>query len=194
MNYSHVQQQDSSTQSHVFQSYPIPTHLPIRYFRKSKLKLINSVTKSIYFRSLVTVSTCLFSIHQLKLIHSNTHLQLPHSLPFQIQNPPKTMAKALNLIPTSTFPPFSCPRIPTRKLFSVRASTESPETPTSSSASVQTKPEEKPEPLTFSPPPNFKPPEPKRFGVRPDKTWDVLGASLALFFRLGTGVFVSGYS
>ncbi|KAK9921269.1 hypothetical protein M0R45_029787 [Rubus argutus] len=104
------------------------------------------------------------------------------------------MAKALNLIPTSTFPPFSCPRIPTRKLFSVRASTGSPETPTSSSASVQTKPEEKPEPLSFTPPPNFKPPEPKRFGVRPDKTWDVLGASLALFFRLGTGVFVSGYS
>ncbi|KAM5559457.1 hypothetical protein ABKV19_020888 [Rosa sericea] len=105
------------------------------------------------------------------------------------------MAKALNLIPTSTFPPFSCPRIPTRRLFSVRATTESPETPTSSSASVQTKPEEvKPEPLTFAPPPNFKAPEPKRFGVRPDKSLDVLGASLALFFRLGCGVFVSGYS
>ncbi|KAL6145574.1 hypothetical protein ACLB2K_056260 [Fragaria x ananassa] len=102
------------------------------------------------------------------------------------------MAKALNLIPTSTFPPFSCPRrLPTRRLFSVRATTESPETPTSSSsASVQVKPE----PSTFAPPPNFKAPEPKRFGVRPDKTLDVLGASLAIFFRLGCGVFVSGYS
>ncbi|TYI98787.1 hypothetical protein E1A91_D01G241400v1 [Gossypium mustelinum] len=47
---------------------------------------------------------------------------------------------------------------------------------------------------TFAPPPNFKPPEPKRFAIRPDKTWDIVGASLALFFRLGTGVFVSGYS
>ncbi|PPR92431.1 hypothetical protein GOBAR_AA28230 [Gossypium barbadense] len=47
---------------------------------------------------------------------------------------------------------------------------------------------------TFAPPPNFKPPEPKPFAIRPDKTWDVVGASLALFFRLGTGVFVSGYS
>ncbi|MBA0677332.1 hypothetical protein Goari_018746, partial [Gossypium aridum] len=47
---------------------------------------------------------------------------------------------------------------------------------------------------TFAPPPNFKPPEPKRFAIRPDKTWDIVGAALALFFRLGTGVFVSGYS
>ncbi|KAA0063819.1 Thioredoxin-like protein [Cucumis melo var. makuwa] len=46
----------------------------------------------------------------------------------------------------------------------------------------------------FSPPPNFKPPEPKRFGVRPDKVLDVLGASLFLIFRLGTGIFVHGYS
>ncbi|PPE02509.1 hypothetical protein GOBAR_DD00493 [Gossypium barbadense] len=36
--------------------------------------------------------------------------------------------------------------------------------------------------------------KPKRFAIRPDKTWDIVGASLALFFRLGTGVFVSGYS
>ncbi|KAA0067934.1 Glutaredoxin active site-containing protein [Cucumis melo var. makuwa] len=38
------------------------------------------------------------------------------------------------------------------------------------------------------------PPEPKRFGVRPDKVLDVLGASLSLIFRLGTGIFVDGYS
>lgn len=30
--------------------------------------------------------------------------------------------------------------------------------------------------------------------MRPDKTWDILGASLGLIFRLGTGVFASGYS
>lgn len=48
--------------------------------------------------------------------------------------------------------------------------------------------------VTFAPPPNFKPPEPKTFGVRPDKTGDIFGASLALFFRLGTGVFVDGYA
>lgn len=66
---------------------------------------------------------------------------------------------------------------------SVRASsTDSPETSTAT------------KPPTFAPPPDFKPPEPKRFGVRPDKVLDVLGASLALIFRLGTGVFVSGYS
>ncbi|XP_047308566.1 uncharacterized protein LOC124912054 [Impatiens glandulifera] len=47
---------------------------------------------------------------------------------------------------------------------------------------------------SFSPPPNFKPPKPKRFAVRPDKILDIMGASLALLFRLGTGALVSGYS
>ncbi|CAN6717001.1 unnamed protein product [Malus baccata var. baccata] len=103
------------------------------------------------------------------------------------------MAKALNLIPSSIFPPFLSPTIPKRKFCTIRATTESSETP-QTSASVQIKPEPSSPPLTFAPPPNFKPPEPKRFGVRPDKVWDVLGAALALFFRLGTGVFVSGYS
>ncbi|KAM0980585.1 hypothetical protein EV2_014311 [Malus domestica] len=105
------------------------------------------------------------------------------------------MAKALNLINHAIFPPFSSPTtaIPRRNFCIVRASTESSETP-QTSASVQTKPEPSSPPVTFAPPPNFKPPEPKRFGVRPDKVWDILGASLALFFRLGTGVFVSGYS
>lgn len=45
----------------------------------------------------------------------------------------------------------------------------------------------------IAPPPNFKVPEPKRFAIRPDKTWDIVGSTLALFFRLGTGMFVSGY-
>ncbi|KAK9734277.1 hypothetical protein RND81_04G128200 [Saponaria officinalis] len=47
---------------------------------------------------------------------------------------------------------------------------------------------------TIVAPPNFKPPTPKRFGVRGDRILDIVGASLSLFFRLGTGVFVSGYS
>lgn len=44
----------------------------------------------------------------------------------------------------------------------------------------------------LTPPPNFKPPEPKQFVVRPDKTTDLITASLDLLFRFGTGVFVSG--
>ncbi|CAN6439156.1 unnamed protein product [Victoria cruziana] len=48
--------------------------------------------------------------------------------------------------------------------------------------------------LTISPPPGFKPPQPKRFSARSDKILDVLTASLALPFRLGTGAFVLGYS
>lgn len=46
----------------------------------------------------------------------------------------------------------------------------------------------------FSPPAGFKPPLPKRFSVRPDKFLDIIGASLALPLRLGTGAFVQGYS
>ena len=72
---------------------------------------------------------------------------------------------------------------------SIKASSQFSETPVPSS-SVSTKEDPKP---VFNPPPNFKPPEPKRFSVRPDKTLDILGASLSLIFRLGTGVFVSGY-
>ncbi|EPS67072.1 hypothetical protein M569_07704, partial [Genlisea aurea] len=50
-------------------------------------------------------------------------------------------------------------------------------------------------PLTqISPPGDFKAPKPKPFSVRPDKILDTVGASLALIFRLATGVFVSGYS
>ncbi|KAJ4802304.1 Glutathione S-transferase 2 [Rhynchospora pubera] len=47
---------------------------------------------------------------------------------------------------------------------------------------------------SITPPPGFKPPEPKRFSVRPDRLLDIIGASLALPFRLGTGAFVLGYS
>ncbi|XP_020694315.2 uncharacterized protein LOC110108143 [Dendrobium catenatum] len=49
-------------------------------------------------------------------------------------------------------------------------------------------------PPSFSPAAGFKPPQPKPFSVRSDKFLDILGASLALPFRLGTGAFVQGYS
>ncbi|XP_022766096.1 uncharacterized protein LOC111310980 [Durio zibethinus] len=85
-----------------------------------------------------------------------------------------------------------------KPFISIKASSESSNSQVSS-ASSSTKEEQKPSfasssTTTFAPPPNFKPPEPKRFAVRPDKTLDIVGASLALFFRWGTGIFVSGYS
>lgn len=110
-------------------------------------------------------------------------------------------AGALNFAPIPIFrPPLSCRKTPKLGLRIIRASTDISETTVNggsgsgsgsslnSSAGVSTSSP------TFSPPPNFKPPEPKRFSVRPDRALDILGASLALFFRLGTGVFVSGYS
>ncbi|KAL5545833.1 hypothetical protein UlMin_005520 [Ulmus minor] len=101
------------------------------------------------------------------------------------------MAGALNQVPAPIFAPLTrCSRIGRRSSVSVRAMSQSPE----GSASV--KEEEKPSSSasTFAAPPNFKAPEPKTFGVRPDKGLDILGASLALFFRFGTGVFANGYS
>ncbi|RAL44595.1 hypothetical protein DM860_003354 [Cuscuta australis] len=47
---------------------------------------------------------------------------------------------------------------------------------------------------SLSGPSNFKAPQPKPFRVRRDKLFDVLGASLAILLRLGTGATVSGYS
>nr|ABK25937.1 unknown [Picea sitchensis] len=47
--------------------------------------------------------------------------------------------------------------------------------------------------LSFSVPPGFKPPEPRRFYVRGDKWGAILSASLALPFRLGCGAFAQGY-
>ncbi|CAL5334523.1 unnamed protein product [Camellia sinensis] len=99
------------------------------------------------------------------------------------------MAGVLNFAPSPIFQQFPTRRIPKTRV-SIRSSSEFSETPPNS-ASVSTK--EQPN-LGFSPPPNFKPPQPKPFSVRPDKIRDILGAALALFFRLGTGVFASGYS
>ncbi|KAG2682968.1 hypothetical protein I3843_10G010200 [Carya illinoinensis] len=106
------------------------------------------------------------------------------------------MATALNLPQSPLLRTLPFLRAP-KSTVSIRATSSSSETPLTST-SVTTEQEQKQglssSSVTFVPPPDFKPPEPKRFGVRPDKTWDILGASLALPFRLGTGVFVSGYS
>ncbi|XP_057488728.1 uncharacterized protein LOC130774688 isoform X2 [Actinidia eriantha] len=104
------------------------------------------------------------------------------------------MAGVLNFAPSPIFRPIALQR-QSNSRFSIRSSAEFSDSPPAS-ASVSTKEEPKlgfPAP-TLSPPPDFKPPTPKRFSVRPDKLLDILGASLALIFRLGTGAFVSGYS
>ncbi|ONM04057.1 Thioredoxin family protein [Zea mays] len=62
---------------------------------------------------------------------------------------------------------------------------------TTAAAVSTTAPEPTPE---FKPPPGFKAPEPKRFEVKSGQLGSVLGASLAIPLRLGTGVFVLGYS
>lgn len=104
------------------------------------------------------------------------------------------MAGVLNFSQPSLFRPLSGSRQIPRTSFSIRATSESSKTPQTPSSSSTTSTQEKPEPTPFAAPPNFKPPEPKRFAVRPEKALDILGAALALFFRFGTGVFVSGYS
>ncbi|KAF8753133.1 hypothetical protein HU200_011789 [Digitaria exilis] len=64
---------------------------------------------------------------------------------------------------------------------------------TTSAASSSTSAPESPPP-EFKAPPGFKTPEPKRFEVKDGQQGSVLGASLAIPLRLGTGVFVLGYS
>lgn len=102
------------------------------------------------------------------------------------------MAGVLNFTPSVISRPLSrFRREPNSRVCYVRSSAETPavtskeETPRLGVSSSTTP--------SFSPPPNFKPPQPKRFFIRPDKLFDILGASLALIFRLGTGVVVSGY-
>lgn len=81
---------------------------------------------------------------------------------------------------------FSRTKLIPRNRICIRAMSE---TETSSSTSTSSSPS-----VSITPPPNFKPPEPKRFAIRSDKTFEILGASLPLLFRFATGVFVSGYS
>eukprot|EP00256_Glycine_max_P054244 XP_014621056.1 uncharacterized protein LOC100792004 isoform X2 [Glycine max] len=102
-----------------------------------------------------------------------------------------TMAGALSL---SQFPVRGSVSLPKRRIprrsFCIRGMSE-----ISSTFSVSTQQEEptsNASSVTIAPPPNFKPPEPKRFAIRPDKTSEVFGALLPLLFRFATGVFVSG--
>ncbi|KAL8516952.1 hypothetical protein ACS0TY_015267 [Phlomoides rotata] len=88
------------------------------------------------------------------------------------------MAGMLNFTPTPIFRPISTRRTTNNRVLSVKSSLNTSETPSTS----------------ISAPPNFKAPKPKPFSVRPDKVFDILGASLALLFRLTTSVLVSGYS
>ncbi|GJN04265.1 hypothetical protein PR202_ga21798 [Eleusine coracana subsp. coracana] len=84
-------------------------------------------------------------------------------------------------------PSFLMPRraapIASARIAVVRAQTD-----TAASTSA---PEPPPE---FKPPPGFKAPEPQKFGVKEGQQGSVFGASLGIPFRLGTGVFVLGYS
>ncbi|XP_055812295.1 uncharacterized protein LOC129882145 [Solanum dulcamara] len=98
------------------------------------------------------------------------------------------MAGVLNVSPAPIFRPISAHKLSrnNRGLF-VKSMAQSSD----SSTSVSTKEEPN---SSFSPPPNFKPPKPKPFTPRGDKILDILSASLALIFRLGTGALVSGYS
>lgn len=102
------------------------------------------------------------------------------------------MTGVLNVSPAPIFRPISAHKLPrnNRGLFVV--STAQSSDSSNGSTSVSTKEEPK-SGSSFSPPPNFKPPKPKPFTPRGDKILDILGASLALIFRLGTGALVSGY-
>ena len=106
------------------------------------------------------------------------------------------MAGALNILKAPTLTPtkFSHRARPNnihRKFSAVRSSSTSSEEKEDSPSSPSSSPSTAS--FTISAPANFKAPEPKTLGVRPDKRGDILGASLAIFFRLGTGVFASGY-
>ncbi|KAL3825761.1 hypothetical protein ACJIZ3_021790 [Penstemon smallii] len=90
------------------------------------------------------------------------------------------MAGVLNFTPPSTpmLRPVLSRRRSNDRVFFVKSTVNSSDSPLT----------------TISAPPNFKAPQPKPFSVRPDKIFDILGASLALLFRLTTSVLVSGYS
>ena len=96
------------------------------------------------------------------------------------------MAGALTSLSLPVFWPVHR-RLQTTRRF--RVSAEIQESP---SSSLSVKEDEKLEPV-ISPPKDFKPPDPKPFDVRPGKFGDVAGATLPLFFRLGTGLFAQGF-
>ncbi|RZC78619.1 hypothetical protein C5167_002829 [Papaver somniferum] len=96
------------------------------------------------------------------------------------------MAGIVNFRPTPVIRPSLAPGKPLNRV-SFKISAEIKETSQNLGVSSTSSP-------TIKPPPNFKPPKPTRFAIRPDRILDVLTASLGLIFRLGTGIFVSGYS
>lgn len=95
----------------------------------------------------------------------------------------------LNITAAPIFSPLSRLRTSNHRLFSVKSSANTSESPLS--ARTEAAPSSG---ISVSSPPNFRAPEPKPFSIRPDKVLDILGASLALLFRLTTGVLVTGYS
>ncbi|CAH9078969.1 unnamed protein product [Cuscuta epithymum] len=103
------------------------------------------------------------------------------------------MFGSLNLSPSPIVRPISTRKVISnsrskRVLFSVTSSSENSMASTSASTN-----EPKSETSLLAPP-NFKAPQPKPFRARGDKLFDVLGAAVAIVFRLGTGATVSGYS
>ncbi|XP_057534369.1 uncharacterized protein LOC130812788 isoform X1 [Amaranthus tricolor] len=103
------------------------------------------------------------------------------------------MAGALIYVAIPILRPLSCRKM-RRNSFRVKASTEISEPTLNSTLHSDSNNGVSTSNPKILPPENFKPPEPKRFAIRPDRTLDILGASLSLVFRLGTGVFVNGYS
>ncbi|KAI3854060.1 hypothetical protein MKX03_030240 [Papaver bracteatum] len=96
------------------------------------------------------------------------------------------MSGIVNFRPTPVIRPSLTTRKPLNRV-SFKISAEIKETSQTLGVSSTSSP-------TIKPPPTFKPPKPTRFAIRPDRILDVLTASLGLIFRLGTGIFVSGYS
>ncbi|XP_060201194.1 uncharacterized protein LOC132629832 [Lycium barbarum] len=100
------------------------------------------------------------------------------------------MAGVVNISPAPIYRPISVHKklYKNNRVLFVKSMTQS-----SDNNSVSTK-EELKSTSSFSAPLNFKAPKPKPFTPRSDKIFDILSASLALIFRLGTGALVSGYS
>lgn len=130
---------------------------------------------------IINCITCLVSGHKwpVQLISTPkfVHRHRPPLLRNSPQSRRRTMAGMLNFTPAPLFRPVPTRRARNDRVFMVKSSANTSETPLSS----------------ISPPPNFKAPQPKPFAVRPDRVLDILGASLALLFRLTTSVLVSGY-
>uniref|UniRef100_A0A453QI07 Uncharacterized protein n=1 Tax=Aegilops tauschii subsp. strangulata TaxID=200361 RepID=A0A453QI07_AEGTS len=70
----------------------------------------------------------------------------------------------------------------------LRVAAQPESAPASTSTSVSDEPPE------FSPPAGFAPPVPRRLAIKEGQLGSIAGAALAVPFRLGTGLFVQGYS